>query len=168
MSNGVRAAGVPDPFWDSERNLACASLEAYSDPDCRNRGGFVRAYLFVFLGAGVGGAMRHGVNMLTFRLFGPSFPFGTLAVNVLGSFAIGVLAGWFALRGDVSQGMRLFLTTGILGGFTTFSAFSLDAALFYQRGEFGAFAAYVGGSVVLSLAALFAGIALFRPVHQLL
>ena len=128
----------------------------------------MRAYLLVFLGAGIGGAMRHGVNMLAFRLFGPSFPFGTFAVNVLGSFSIGVLAGWFALRGDVTQGMRLFLATGILGGFTTFSAFSLDAALFYQRGAFGAFAAYVGGSVVLSLAALFAGIALFRPVHHLL
>jgi fluoride exporter len=128
----------------------------------------MRAYLLVFLGAGIGGAMRHGVNSLTLRLLGPGLPYGTFAVNVIGSFAIGVLAGWFAFRGEASQGMRLFLTTGILGGFTTFSAFSLDAALLYERGALGTFAAYVAGSVLVSLFALFAGLALFRPVHHLL
>ena len=86
-------------------------------------------YLIVFLGAGVGGAVRHGVNLACARLFGFGFPFGTLIVNLAGSFMMGVLAGWFAFRMGIPQHMRLFLTTGILGGFTTFSAFSLDAAL---------------------------------------
>ena len=128
----------------------------------------MRVYLLVFLGAGIGGALRHGVNSLALKLLGPGLPYGTFAVNVLGSFAIGLLAGWFAFRGDASQGMRLFLTTGILGGFTTFSAFSLDAALMYERGALGTFAAYVIGSVALSILALFAGLAVFRPVHHLL
>ena len=128
----------------------------------------MRVYLIVFFGAGLGGALRHGVNTIALRLLGPGLPYGTFAVNVLGSFAIGVLAGWFAFRGDASQGMRLFLTTGILGGFTTFSAFSLDAALLYERGAFGAFAAYVIGSVGVSLFALFAGLAMFRPAHHFL
>ena len=128
----------------------------------------MHVYLLVFLGAGIGGALRHGVNTLALRLLGPGFPYGTFAVNVLGSFAIGLLAGWFAFRGDASQGVRLFLTTGILGGFTTFSAFSLDAALMYERGALGTFAAYVIGSVALSIFALFAGLAVFRPVHHLL
>ena len=128
----------------------------------------MRAYLLVFLGAGLGGALRHGVNTLALRLVGPGLPYGTFAGNVLGSFAIGLLAGWFAFRGDASQGLRLFLTTGILGGFTTFSAFSLDAALLYERNALGTFAAYVIGSVALSILALFAGLAVFRPVHHLL
>ena len=127
----------------------------------------MRAYLLVFVGAGIGGAARHGVNSLALRLLGPG-PYGTFAVNLLGSFAIGLLAGWFAFRGEASQGLRLFFTTGILGGFTTFSAFSLDAALLYERGAFGPFAAYVIGTVAASILALFAGLAVFRPVHHLL
>jgi CrcB protein len=75
---------------------------------------------------------------------------------------MGLIAGWFALRADASQGVRLFLTTGILGGYTTFSAFSLDAALLYERGQFGAAAFYVIGSVVLSIGGLFAGLWLVR------
>ena len=86
-------------------------------------------YLIVFLGAGIGGALRHGVNVGATRLFGFGFPFGTLIVNIVGSFAMGLLAGYFAFRPGINQHMRLFLTTGVLGGFTTFSAFSLDAAL---------------------------------------
>ena len=86
-------------------------------------------YLIVFIGAGIGGALRHGVNVGAARLFGFGFPFGTLIVNVVGSFAMGLLAGYFAFRPGITQHMRLFLTTGILGGFTTFSAFSLDTAL---------------------------------------
>jgi fluoride exporter len=125
----------------------------------------MRAYLLVFLGAGLGGALRHGVNSLALRLLGPGLPYGTFLVNVLGSFAIGLLAGWFAFRGDASQPLRLFLTTGILGGFTTFSAFSLDAALLYERGALWSFAGYVIGSVALSILALFAGLAFFRHAH---
>ncbi|MET0745587.1 MAG: fluoride efflux transporter CrcB [Microvirga sp.] len=118
----------------------------------------------VFLGAGIGGALRHAVNLGCARYCGTAFPWGTLAVNVSGSLAMGILAGWLAFRtGETwSQAARLFLTTGILGGFTTFSAFSLDAALIWERGDTGAALAYVAASVVLSIGALFAGLAIVR------
>ncbi|WP_411037289.1 fluoride efflux transporter CrcB [Shinella sp. BYT-45] len=121
-------------------------------------------YLIVFLGAGLGGAGRHGVNVLSARFFGTAFPAGTLAINVLGCLLIGLVAGVFAFRGHLPAELRLFLTTGILGGFTTFSAFSLDAALLWERGEAGLAALYVGASVVLSLAAVAAGLAMTRMV----
>jgi CrcB protein len=119
-------------------------------------------YLIVFLGAGIGGAIRHGVNVGAARLFGYGFPFGTLIVNVAGSFLMGLLAGYFAFRPGFNQHLRLFLTTGILGGFTTFSAFSLDAALLVERHAFGMAAGYMVGSVAASLSALFFGLAIFR------
>ena len=119
-------------------------------------------YLIVFFGAGIGGALRHGVNLASARVFGLGFPFGTLIVNVVGSLAMGLLAGYFAYRTGAPQHMRLFLTTGILGGFTTFSAFSLDAALLMERHAYGLAAAYVAVSVAISLAALFAGLAYFH------
>jgi CrcB protein len=123
-------------------------------------------YLIVFLGAGIGGALRHGVNVGAAKLLGYGFPFGTLIVNVLGSFLIGLLAGYFAFRTGMSQHLRLFLTTGILGGFTTFSAFSLDAALLVERHAFALAAGYVVGSVGLSLVGLFLGLSLFgRAPH---
>lgn len=123
-------------------------------------------YLIVFLGAGIGGALRHGVNLAAVRLFGFGFPFGTAIVNILGSFLIGLLAGYFAFRTGYSQHVRLFLTTGLLGGFTTFSAFSLDAALLLERHSWWAAAGYLAGSVGMSLLALFFGLALFRTsVH---
>ena len=118
-------------------------------------------YLIVFAGAGLGGAARHGVNMAAARL-GYAFPLGTLAVNVAGSVLMGVLTAWFAARGDIPQHARLFLTTGALGGFTTFSAFSLDAALLWERGAFGSFALYALASVALSVAGLFAGMTAVR------
>ena len=119
-------------------------------------------YLIVFLGAGIGGALRHGVNVAATRQFGLGFPFGTLIVNIVGSFAMGLLAGYFSFRPGVSQHMRLFLTTGILGGFTTFSAFSLDTALLVERHSYGLAAGYVVGSIAAGLSALFFGLALFR------
>ena len=119
-------------------------------------------FLLVFLGAGIGGALRHGVNLGSARLFGAGFPVGTMLVNIVGSFLMGLLAGYFTYRTGVPQSTRLFLTTGILGGFTTFSAFSLDAALLVERNFYWSAAAYVAGSVVLSLVALFAGLSLFR------
>ena len=125
------------------------------------------AYLVFFLGAGVGGAMRHAVNNLAVRLFGYSFPYGTLAVNIAGSFLMGAMAGYFALRTGVPQHLRLFLTTGILGGFTTFSAFSLDTALLIERHNYSLAAAYVCGSVFISLVALFVGMALFQSQGHL-
>jgi CrcB protein len=119
-------------------------------------------YLIVFLGAGIGGALRHGVNVGATKLFGYGFPYGTFIVNVLGSFAMGLLAGFFVYRAGVPQHLRLFLTTGILGGFTTFSTFSLDAALLVERHSFGMAAGYMVGSVAASVSALFFGLAVFR------
>jgi CrcB protein len=120
-------------------------------------------YLIVFLGGGLGAALRHGINILSTRVLGTAFPHATLFENVSGSLVMGLLAGYFAFRsGGVSQQWRLFLTTGILGGYTTFSTFSLDTALLYERGELGLAALYVVGSVALSIGGLFAGLALVR------
>lgn len=119
-------------------------------------------FLIVFLGGGIGAALRHGVNLASARLLGTAFPYGTLIANITGSIAMGLIVAYFAFRGDASQHWRLFLTTGILGGYTTFSAFSLDAALLYERGELGLAALYVLASVALSIGGLFAGLALVR------
>jgi len=122
------------------------------------------ALFLVIAGGGIGAGLRHGVNLGAARWLGMEFPWGTLTVNVVGSFLIGVLAAWFAFRGDsyTTQSLRLFLTTGILGGFTTFSAFSLDFALLFERGDAMLAAVYVVASVALSLAAIFAGLWLVR------
>lgn len=121
-------------------------------------------YAFFIIGAGgAAGAMaRHGVNLAAMRLFGMDFPWGTLAVNVSGSFLMGVLAGLFAVVWNAPQDVRLFLTTGLLGGFTTFSAFSLDVALLWERGQAPHALAYAAGSVMISVLALFSGLALGR------
>ena len=125
-------------------------------------------YFIVFLGAGIGGALRHGVNVWAVRVFGHDVPFGTLIVNVLGSFLMGLFVGFFAYRaGLVPQHMRFFLTTGLLGGFTTFSAFSLDAALLFERHSHSMAMSYIVGSVFASLVALFLGLALFNGVKPL-
>jgi fluoride exporter len=122
------------------------------------------AYVLVFLGAGLGGALRHGVNVAAARLFGLGFPFGTLTVNIVGSLAMGLLVEYLALKGEASQHWRLFLATGVLGGFTTFSAFSLDAGLLYERGEIGMAVFYVAVSVGLSLAGLAIGMWAIRSM----
>ena len=119
-------------------------------------------FLIVFLGGGLGAALRHGVNLAMARLLGTAFPFATLFENVSGSLMMGLLAGYFAFRGGPAQHWQLFLTTGILGGYTTFSAFSLDVALLYERGELGLAALYIAASVALSIGGLFAGLALVR------
>jgi CrcB protein len=90
------------------------------------------------------------------------FPYATLIENISGSLVMGLLAGYFAFRGGFPQHWQLFLTTGILGGYTTFSAFSLDAALLYERGALGLAALYVFASVALAIGGLFAGLALAR------
>jgi CrcB protein len=102
------------------------------------------------------------VNVGAARLFGYGFPLGTLIVNIAGSFLMGVLAGYFLFRPGVPQHIKLFLTTGILGGFTTFSAFSLDTALLIERHAYWLAAAYVAGSVAASVIALFAGMSIYR------
>jgi CrcB protein len=121
-------------------------------------------YLVVFLGGGIGSALRHGVNVLCARLFGIDFPFGTLTVNITGSIVMGLLAGYFAFKGDAAQSWRLFLMTGVLGGYTTFSAFSLDAILLYERGQIGMAALYIAASGAVSILGLFAGLMLIRQI----
>jgi fluoride exporter len=119
-------------------------------------------FLIVFAGGGIGAALRHGVNLASARLFGLSVPFATLFENVTGSLLMGLLAGYFAFRHGLPQHWRLFLATGILGGYTTFSAFSLDAVLLYERGAIALAAGYVLLSVALSIGGLFVGLALVR------
>jgi CrcB protein len=122
--------------------------------------------LLVFLGGGIGAAARHGINVAAARWLGTAFPWGTLTVNIVGSLAMGLLAAWFAFRADagLTQHARLFLTTGILGGFTTFSAFSLDAVVMWERDAFIMAGVYVVVSVVVSILALFAGFAVVRAL----
>ncbi|QIB36006.1 fluoride efflux transporter CrcB [Ancylobacter pratisalsi] len=122
--------------------------------------------LLIFIGAGVGGVLRNLVGMAAIRFFGTAFPFGTFLVNVIGCFIIGCAAGWLTMRVEHMWAghARFFIITGVLGGFTTFSSFSLDAAVLVERGELGLAALYVGGSLVLSLAAVFGGLALVRAV----
>jgi fluoride exporter len=119
-------------------------------------------YLLVFFGGGLGASLRHAVNMACAKSFGTAFPYGTFVINISGSIVMGLIAGYLAFKGEASQPWRLFLMTGILGGYTTFSAFSLDAALLYERGELALAAFYVVGSVGFSVAGLFAALALVR------
>ena len=119
----------------------------------------------VAIGGAIGAGSRHLVNLAALRLLGPGFPVGTVAVNVIGGLLMGLLAGYFALQySGGGQGLRLFLATGILGGFTTFSAFSLDAVLLWERGDIIGAALYVVLSVVLSIGALLVGLAIMRAI----
>lgn len=120
----------------------------------------------IFIGAGIGGVLRNAVNMAAMRTFGMGFPIGTMFINVLGSFLIGCIAGWLTFKAGHAWAVhaKLFIITGVLGGFTTFSSFSLDTALLVERGEMGLAALYVGGSVAISLAAVFGGLALMRAL----
>ena len=114
--------------------------------------------LLVFAGGGLGALLRFGVS----RAAVAAFPAGTMIVNVVGSLIMGLLTGWFAAHPGIGQSTRLFLTTGLLGGFTTFSAFSMDALTLYQRGQVGLAIGYVAASVLLSLAAIAIGFAIAR------
>jgi CrcB protein len=120
--------------------------------------------LWVALGGAIGSAARYGVNVWSGRLLGAEFPWHTFIVNVVGCFVMGVLVELMALKLNVGNDTRAFLTTGILGGFTTFSAFSLDFAVLVERKSYGAAAVYGAGSVVLSLIAVFAGLSLVRTL----
>ena len=120
--------------------------------------------LLVFIGGGLGSCLRHAVNVICPRFLGTNFPYHTFIINITGSTIMGLVAGYLAFKGDAAQSWRLFLMTGILGGYTTFSAYSLDSAVLYERGEIGLAALYVVGSVVLSILGLFAGLALVRSI----
>ncbi|HEY7749742.1 MAG TPA: fluoride efflux transporter CrcB [Aestuariivirgaceae bacterium] len=122
----------------------------------------MEGFVIVFIGAGIGGAMRHAVNIISAKLLGSNLPYGTLMVNIFGSFVMGLLVEWFALKFDPGQLWRLWLTTGILGGFTTFSAFSLDTALLIERQAHALAVIYVVLSVVASIGGLFLGLLVIR------
>lgn len=115
-------------------------------------------------GGAIGAVARYLMTHWVMKLTGGGFPWGTMAVNVLGSLLMGVLIELLALRFNLGPATQALIVTGILGGFTTFSTFSLEAALLIERHAFGAAALYVGGSVILGLAGLFAGLAMTRAV----
>ena len=121
-------------------------------------------YLLLFIGGGIGTILRHSVNVSFSRWFGTSFPFHTLFENVSGSLVMGLLAGYFAFRGHAPQDLRLFLTTGIIGGYTTFSAFSLDTVLLWERGQWTLAMVYVLASVLASIFGLVLGLATVRQL----
>jgi len=123
------------------------------------------SYLIVFAGAGLGGMMRHGVNGFITDRTASGFPVGIIAINISGSLLLGLLTGYFAFKGDASGNWRLFLTTGLCGGYTTFSTFSQDTILLIDRGQPGAAALYVILSVGLSLLAFFAALWLTRQIN---
>jgi CrcB protein len=120
--------------------------------------------LLVAAGGAVGAGARHLTNLAALRLLGPGLPWGTITVNVVGSLAMGLFIELLARRFGASNELRLFVATGVMGGFTTFSAFSLDAAVLYERGALTAAFVYVVASVVLSIAALFLGLWLARSL----
>ena len=121
--------------------------------------------LWVALGGAIGSAARYGVNVWSGRMFGTAFPWHTLVVNILGCFIMGALTEMMALKMNVGQETRAFLTTGILGGFTTFSAFSLDFAYLVERKQLAAAGGYALASVVISLLAVFAGMNVIRTLY---
>lgn len=118
--------------------------------------------LLVAVGGAFGSLLRYYVGVWSLRVAGPGFPWGTLTVNLVGCFLIGVLAELITRKFGGSVELRLLLITGILGGFTTFSAFSLDALVLFERGATVAALLYVGSSVILSFAAVFGGATLVR------
>lgn len=124
----------------------------------------MRLLMLATVGGGIGAGIRYLVQVAMVRALGPAFPWWTFAINVTGSLAMGVIATMIALRYGNSPELRTFLATGILGGYTTFSAFSLDAANLMDRHDYGWASAYVLGSVILSILALYAGVALARAI----
>ncbi|MCC8980299.1 fluoride efflux transporter CrcB [Bradyrhizobium acaciae] len=118
----------------------------------------------VAIGGSLGSVARYLVAIGAGRLVGTEFPWGTLVINIVGSFLIGVFAESFALSWNVSQTVRVFLTVGICGGFTTFSTFSLDAIVLMQRGELWSAGAYMAASVALSILALFGGLLMVQAL----
>jgi CrcB protein len=118
--------------------------------------------LAVAAGGAVGSVARYLVGIGAGRLFGTEFPWGTLIINVTGSFLIGAFAGLFATKLDLPQSTRIFLTIGVCGGFTTFSTFSLDSYYLIERGQTLASFAYMVTSVALSVGALIAALRLVR------
>jgi fluoride exporter len=120
--------------------------------------------LLVMLGGAFGAGARHLVGRATLGLFGPNFPWGTLAVNLIGGLLMGLLAGGLFRFGESGEQWRLLLGVGVLGGFTTFSAFSLDVMLMLERGDWGVALGYILVSVVGAVAAVALGLGISRAV----
>ncbi|TWG98445.1 CrcB protein [Mesorhizobium sp. J18] len=120
--------------------------------------------LIVAAGGAIGASLRHLTNLAALRLWGPGFPWGTLAVNLVGSFVMGLFIEWLARRTGASNELRLFVATGVLGGFTTFSAFSLDFAILWERGAMGIALLYALVSVVGAILALFGAFWIVRAM----
>lgn len=120
--------------------------------------------LLVMAGGAIGSALRYLFGQLSFRLIGQGWPWGTLGVNIIGGFVMGLFAGWLAARAQGGEHIRLFFAVGVLGGFTTFSSFSLEAMLMIERGELVSAASYALISVFASVAALALGLGLVRVV----
>ncbi|WP_447726512.1 fluoride efflux transporter CrcB [Sphingomonas koreensis] len=118
--------------------------------------------LLVMLGGAVGAGARHLTGRAALALWGPGFPWGTLIVNLAGGLAMGLLAGWLAARASGDEALRYLLGVGVLGGYTTFSAFSLETVNMLQRGEYGIALLYILASVLGSIVALLAGLQLAR------
>jgi fluoride exporter len=136
---------------------------AFATSSARNRkDAALQSYILVFLGGGIGAALRHYVNVAMARWLGTSFPYNTLFANVSGSLVMGLLTAYFGLRGGSPQSLRLFLTTGILGGYTTFSTFSLDSVVLWERSQYLSAAGYVLASVAASLVGVLFGASLIR------
>lgn len=129
---------------------------------------FLQHSLLVALGGGGGAWLRHMVGFTMIRTLGPikasAFPWSTLTCNVVGSFAMGLLVGWLARHGHGGESWRLLLGVGVLGGFTTFSSFSLEFALLMERGATTQAALYVSVSLFAGFLGLFAGLAIMRAV----
>lgn len=122
----------------------------------------MRAIMMVAAGGMIGAVLRYLVNVAVVKFSGHGFPLATMIVNIVGSFAMGVLVAAMALSWNASQEVRLFLAVGLLGSFTTFSTFSLDVFTLYERQAYGPLFAYILGSFALSLTGLILGLALVR------
>jgi CrcB protein len=126
----------------------------------------MQAILLVFVGAGLGGVLRHVIAMAAARALGNDFPYGIFFINVTGSFVMGLLVGWLAFRAGEgwTRQAQLFVATGVLGGYTTFSTFSLDSFRLIERGQITLATLYIVGSVVVGIVGLWAGLALVRSL----
>ena len=121
------------------------------------------SFLPVALGGAIGASARHGLGLAMLRMFGSGFPLGTLVANIIGGFLMGLLMGWLVRSApEGANSIRLFAGVGVLGGFTTFSAFSLDAMRMLETKTYGVFFGYVGASVILSIAAVAVGLYIMR------
>jgi CrcB protein len=122
-------------------------------------------YLLVAAGGAAGSVARYSLGVQAMRWFGPGWPYGTFMANILGGLMMGLLVGFLAHRGGPDQErLRVLLAVGVLGGFTTFSSYSLETALMIERRAYGAAAGYAAGSVVLAISALFLGLMVARRV----